>query len=116
MAFAILAMMLAMVYRTVGAGARGVERAEHVAGALELLQSELDRLATGPALAVGTDTASMDETFGRTLRIGKVALADASPGDPQASLYRIEIAAFRKTDPARPVLALSAMRLQRDPP
>ncbi len=114
-AFAILAMMLAMIYRMVGTGARGVDRAEDVAGALELLQSEIDRVVSGPALTAGTDTAVLNETFGRTLRIARVAPAGAPPGNPQASLYRIEIAAFRRAEPDRAVLVLSTIRLQGDP-
>ena len=114
-AFAILATMLAVIYRAVGAGARGVERAENVSGVLALLQSDLDRLVTGPPLRVGVEKARLNEDFDRTVTITKVAVASLPQGDPRVNLFQIDIEAFRKTDnrASRPTLALRAIRLQR---
>lgn len=116
-AFAILALMLAVIYRTVGAGARGIERAEGVAQVLELLQSDLDRLVAGSPLQSGRERSTLGDGFEKRVTITRIDDIAATIDDPGASLFSIEIAAFHTEGQGsdRPILSLQAMRLQRNP-
>lgn len=112
-ALAILATMLAVIYRTVGAGAHGVERADEKARVLDLLQSDLDGMIAGGALRSGSGRAALNAHYDRTRSISKVAVPSASLSGSGVSLYRIELTAFRNSEQGRPILTLQAFRLQR---
>lgn len=113
-AFAILVLMLSVIYRTVSAGSQNVARAEETARVLELMQSEMARLGAETGLRPGRRESPLAEGVVVETSIARAQPVDSSASSDGAELMHIRLSAYRLEDRARqqPILTLEALRVQ----